>query len=173
MKVLLARPTLDAVDGTHSDSTCVFVFEDIRPLMGLASLVDWRIGAFLSGLVQQGWFTGAAGEKLLIPVKHKLPVNKLFCFGLGPSSGFSRGVQQETLSWAFDVIRQAGAHGTILTAPGRAEGFGQDMESLETLCTLLDPRWDFDEVVVVDEFRRLQEATRKLALWMEPLRAGS
>jgi hypothetical protein len=169
VKVRLERPTLETIDGTHSDSMCVFVFEDMRPLKGLAGLVDWRVGGALSSLVQSGWFTGAAGERLLMPVKHKLPVNRLFCFGVGPARELTRGSQPEILAEAFEVLRLAGVHGTVLTAPGRAEGLAEDIPSLELVCSTLDPTWDFDEVVIVDEFRRMQDAHRKLDLYLKPL----
>lgn len=169
MKVKLARPTLQDLDQNHSESMCVFIFQDVRPLKGLAGLVDWRIGAYISRLLQEGWYSGADGEKMLLPVKHKLPVTRLFCFGMGPRSTFTRERQGELVRMAFTVLRDAGVHGTIIAAPGRAEELAEDIASLETVCSILDPQWDFDEVIIVDSYRRIQEAQHKLDLYRKPL----
>jgi len=173
VKVQLARPDLESLDGLNSDALCLFLFEDVRPLKGLAGLVDWRLGAYISGHLERGWLTGASGERFLLPAHHKLPVNKIFGFGLGPISTFDVSLQHALVLDAFRTLREAGAHGTILTAPGRAEGLASDMESLEAVCQALDRSLDFDEVVIVDSFRRIQDAYRKLDLSLKPLMGAS
>lgn len=169
MRVQIARPTLESLDEIHSDSLCLFLFEDVRPLKGLAGLVDWRLGAYLSRQLEGGWLTGKSGERFIVPARHKLQVNKVFGFGLGPSSTFEPSMQHALVLDAFRVLSEAGAHGTILTAPGRTEGLVSDMDSLEAVCSALDPTYDFDEVVIVDNFRRIQEAYRKVDLYLKPL----
>lgn len=171
MKVQLARPDLESLDGLNSDALCLFLFEDVRPLRGLSGLVDWRLGAAISGHLETGWLTGASGERFILPAHHKLPVNKIFGFGLGPSSSFEPALQHALVLDAFRTLRDAGAHGTILTPPGRAEDLASDLESLEAVCQALDRSMDFDEVVIVDRYRRIQDAYRKLDLYLKPLMA--
>ena len=172
MKVQLVKPTLEALDEIHADSLCLFLFEDARPLKGLAGLVDWRLGAYLSRHLEKGWLTGGRGERFIVPARHKLHVNKVFGFGLGPVESFDSGLQHAIVLDAFRVLVDAGAHGTILTAPGRTEGLSSDMDGLEAVCKALDPSYDFDDVVIVDNFRRIQDAYRKLDLYLKPLAAG-
>jgi hypothetical protein len=172
MKAQLIKPTLEALDEVHSDSLCLFLFEDVRPLAGLAGLVDWRLGAYISRHLEKGWLTGGSGERFIIPARHKLQVNKVFGFGLGPVESFDPALQHALVLDAFRVLARAGAHGTILTGPGRAEGLASDMDSLEAVCKALDPSYDFDEVVIVDNFRRIQDAYRKLDLYLKPLADG-
>jgi hypothetical protein len=172
MRVQLIRPTLEALSGVHSDSICLFLFEDARPLRGLAGLVDWRLGAALSAHIDAGWLSGRAGERFIIAANHKLPVNKILGFGLGPLAHFQPALQHALVTDAFNVLRDAGSHGAILTAPGRAEGLASDMESLDAICQALDPSYDFDEVIIVDRYRRIQDAHRKLDLVLKPLTGG-
>ena len=120
-----------------------------------------------------GKISGRAGERFLMTAGHKLPVNKIFGFGLGPTPTFQPQLQHALVVQAFNVLRDAGAHGTILTAPGRAEGLASDMDSLEAVCQALDPSYDFDEVVIVDTFRRLPDAYRKVDLYLKPLLAST
>lgn len=167
MKVRIARPTIEELDGIHSDALCLFLFEDVRPLKGIAGLVDWRLGAFLSGRIESGWISCAAGERFILPAGPKLPVTRIFGFGLGPVSGFDPAGHH--VAEAFAVLCDAGAHGAVLTPPGRPEGLVSEMQGLEAVCTALDPALDFDEVVIVDGFRRREDARRRIDLCLKPL----
>ena len=44
----------------------MFRFERRSPLVGVASLVDWRLLGHLSKLVIEGFMTGAKGEAVLV-----------------------------------------------------------------------------------------------------------
>ncbi len=164
MRVSLAQLSLASLDEVHSESLCVYLFEDAHPLKGLAGLVDWRMGARISGMILSGWLAGSAGERLLMPVKHKLPVNKIFVFGLGPLGRFTPDMLRGVLRDSLEVLCAAGVHATILAAPGRGEGVASDLEAVEAVCGALDPPLDLDEVVVMDEYRRMQDAWRVLDL---------
>lgn len=169
MRVQLAKPTLESLDELSSDSISLFLFDDVRPLRGLAGLVDWRLGAAISRQIEAGWITRKPGERFILPAHNKLPVNKVVGFGLGPTSSFNPSLVHALVLDAFRVLKEAGAHGTILSAPGRAEGLVSDMESLEAVCQALDPSLDFDEIIIVDSFRRVQDAHRKIDLYLKPL----
>ena len=62
----LARALLEGVDDGSGgprrrvDLGVLPIFEDERPLQGLAGLVDWRMGGSLSALLRAGFCTGAA-----------------------------------------------------------------------------------------------------------------
>ena len=70
------------------DVGIVPVFSDERPLTGLAGFFDWRVSGKLSALLRTRWWSGAAGESVLIPARHNLPVRRIVLFGLGDSARF-------------------------------------------------------------------------------------
>ena len=59
------------------------VFEDQRPLKGVAGALDWRLKGFLSRFVMSGRITGANEEYVYVPIKHESHVKHLMLVGLG------------------------------------------------------------------------------------------
>ena len=49
-------------------------------------------------------------------------------------------------------------------APGRGEGVGSELAAVEAVCAALEPPPDLDEVVIVDDFKRIHDAWRVLDL---------
>lgn len=80
----------------------VSCFEDIRPLKGLASEVDWIYGGALSRILIQGRFFGQFGERLLFAAEGKLQIPKIILIGLGKSTCY-RYDQIQSIS---NVVRQ-------------------------------------------------------------------
>ncbi len=62
------------------------IFEDQRPLKGVAGALDWRLKGFLSRFVLSGRITGAQDEFVYVPVKHQGSVRHLMLVGLGAQS---------------------------------------------------------------------------------------
>jgi hypothetical protein len=110
--------TLDAVDGAHAESLCLFVGEDERPLTGLAGLIDWRLSGRLSRLLKGGQLTGGAGEAVLTPPGLRLGFKKMFLFGIGPF-GQPEERYVEQLGAALDKLAQAGAEDVAMEFPSR------------------------------------------------------
>lgn len=97
---------LDALSGV--EAACLFVFEDERPLRGLAGYVDWRLCGGLSRILSEGKFVGAPGDALLFPVFGRLGTAKLFCFGAGRKRGQPRDAFGKTLRAACEAMTKAG-----------------------------------------------------------------
>ena len=64
------------------------VFEDERPLQGLAGFIDWRSSGVLSRLIRSGLCQGKAYEAVLWPSPARLPARRWVLVGLGSLADF-------------------------------------------------------------------------------------
>ena len=110
--------TLDAIDQAASESLCLFVAADERPLTGLAGLVDWRLQARLSRLLRGGQVTGEKGEAVLTSPGARLGFRKMFLFGIGRSGEPEEELQRQ-LAGALRKLADAGVKETALQLPPR------------------------------------------------------
>ncbi len=72
---------LDRIKNT--EAIALGIFEDERPLKGMTGFVDWRLHGLLSRLILQHRLDGSFLEGCLIPSRGRLPMDKVFLFGLG------------------------------------------------------------------------------------------
>lgn len=66
----------------------VSCFEDIRPLRGLASEIDWLYNGLLSRTLMEKRFSGEQGKMLLLASEGKLQIPKVIMVGLGTSTAY-------------------------------------------------------------------------------------
>jgi len=104
------------------DALCVTVFDDERPLRGVAGLVDWRLCGRLSRLLINKKASGGAGESMMLPASRRLPMARIFWFGLGPSKGYSEERMRRDLAWMGDVLTKASVGECAMQLPGRSLG---------------------------------------------------
>ncbi|MGC4114355.1 MAG: M17 family peptidase N-terminal domain-containing protein [Myxococcales bacterium] len=97
---------LDALTGV--EAACLFVFEDERPLRGLAGYVDWRLCGSLSRVLTEGRFVGVPGDALLFPVFGRLGTAKLFCFGAGRRKAHGKEAFGANVKKACEALSMAG-----------------------------------------------------------------
>lgn len=97
-------------------------FRDVRPLTGLAGLVDWRLAGRLSRLARQGFLVGDVGELLLLPARPRLRFDKLLVFGLGPRAAFGDATFRAVLERAVDALEGLQVKSAVLELPGRGAG---------------------------------------------------
>ena len=114
---------LVGLDSLDLESLAVFVFQDVRPLKGVAGYIDWRLCGALSRLITAGHFEGRRSEHVLMPVTGTLNVERLFIFGLGPLRTFSQSALSAACGTAIDVMTKAGAEAIHLAQPSV---FGRD-----------------------------------------------
>lgn len=120
---------LAGLDKLELESLAVFVFQDVRPLRGVAGYIDWRLCGSLSRLIIAGHFEGRRDEHVLMPVTGTLNIKRLFIFGLGPLRTFSQSTLSSVCGTAIEVMGRAGATSIHLSQPevyGRediAQGF--------------------------------------------------
>ena len=96
---------LDTVDAPKS--LCLFVGADERPLRGAAGFLDWRLCGGLSRLLQQGFFQGQWGEKLLLTTSGKVPAALAFVFGVGKRAELTEKRTEEALALAKEALLKA------------------------------------------------------------------
>lgn len=119
MDLRFVTPHLRQIDTAGSEVLACCMFEDERPMRGVAGLVDWRMAARLSRLVQSGDLFGARGEVALIPGKPRVPFEKLLLFGLGPKDDFDEEVFLEATHRILDTLSGLKVRMAVVERPGR------------------------------------------------------
>lgn len=114
-KVPASLAALDGLEGT--EAICCFLCEDERPLTGAAGFLDWRLCGGLSRVLKAGFFTGAPGEKLLLPSSSQVPAPKIFAVGLGRASSITPLGLEHALSQAGTMLTKAQVASVALTFP--------------------------------------------------------
>lgn len=108
--------TLDTLEGI--DALCVFVSVDERPLLGLAGYLDWRLCGRLSRVLEEGFFTGAGEDSLLLPTNGRIAASRVFVLGLGRSADLTAEKVEGALKNAAKVLTQAKVNAVGLELPG-------------------------------------------------------
>lgn len=112
---------LRRLDETSAEVVACGVYRDARPLAGLAGLVDWRLCGKLSRLAKDGFLLGEVGEVVAIPVRPRLPFDKLLVAGLGPRASFGDATFKKVTTRIIDAIAGLHAKKAILELPGRGD----------------------------------------------------
>lgn len=114
-----AAPDLRQLDVRDSELLLCAVFSDERPVHGLAGLIGWRLAGMIDRLLETGFFSGDAGETLLVPGKPRLSAEKVVFVGLGPRATFD----DARCEWAVDLMIGCAVgldvRSIILEVPGR------------------------------------------------------
>ncbi len=155
------EPSLEALDGLIGcDALCLFVAEDDRPLSGAAGFVDWRLGGALSRVLQQGFFVGAADDRLLFPTGGTLPVPCVFAVGVGLEASVDAARLGRFLEGAAAMLKKAKVGSVALALP-RAASVG-DAARVEALERHFRPGFGNGAVTVLAErgVRALLSGTR-------------
>ena len=92
----------------------VGVFEDVRPLKGLAGELDWLLCGSLSSLIIKNKLRGALGELALLTSRGKVPASKIFMLGLGPRGSVSPDTLREAARSAAAAAAGAGVTSAAL-----------------------------------------------------------
>jgi hypothetical protein len=72
-----------------TEALIVGFYEDVRPLKGVAGELDWLLCGSLSALILTKKLRGSLGDVALVTSQGKVPVQKIFMVGLGPSNGMT------------------------------------------------------------------------------------
>lgn len=109
----------EALDGLEGiDALCLFVGEDERPLRGTAGYVDWRLCGALSRVLQEGFFTGAQNDSLLLPTSGRFPIWRIFVIGIGRSRSLTADALSHALGKAAETLSRARVESVALEVPG-------------------------------------------------------
>jgi len=83
--------TTEAPDNLSREALAIGFFDDERPPKGDCGLVDWRLNGLISNEMARGHISGKFMETVLICSRSRIPVSKIFLFGLGPLTELSTG----------------------------------------------------------------------------------
>lgn len=112
-------PDLRRLDESDAELVACGVFEDERPFRGLAGLLDWRLAGKLSRLAREGFVVGELGEAVLVPVRPRLPADKLLVVGLGKRKDFDVETYRRVLARTLDAIAGLSVKRAVVELPGR------------------------------------------------------
>lgn len=132
MSVVVVEPSLAAFDALErAEAICLLVAEDERPLRGAAGYLDWRLCGALSRVLKDNFFSGRPDERLLMPTQGKVPAQRLFAVGLGPSRSVTALGLENALGATAQMLLKAQAKTVALALPHLPQ-FAE-----ETMATLL------------------------------------
>ena len=101
----------DRIDG---EAVAALFFEDERPILGPAALLDWRLNGLLTSLLLQGKARGRAGEHVLVRNNGKLAADWILFIGGGSRENLGREAIEGLLRHFLHTCRDAGFHRVTL-----------------------------------------------------------
>ena len=96
------------------DGAVAAIYQDERPLSGLAGHADWRLNGFLSRLTMEEKFVGTTGDWLLVHTQGRLPFVHLFLVGMGRKEERSVSAARRVLKDVAGKVALAGVHSVAL-----------------------------------------------------------
>ena len=131
MEVRFVAPHLNHLDELDSELLFAAVFDDERPVHGVAGLCDWRLGGRISKILASGFFSGALGEVLLVPGRPKTTFDKICLFGAGSRTSFDEAVYVQLVRRMFKAMVDLRARGGVVELPGRHLGLVSPERAVE------------------------------------------
>jgi hypothetical protein len=150
MDVRFVNPDWKSLDVLHSEAIFAPFFSDERPLRGVLGLIDWRLCGFVSRMIMQGVLHGRSGETVLVPLRPRLRMDKLFLFGMGPEQDFDETLLRGATERMLEVAARARVRAMALVLPGRSTGRVSAVSAMEGFVSAVGERRDQDEVVLLE-----------------------
>ncbi len=119
MELRFVQPHLARLDELDAELLFAAVFEDERPPHGVAGLCDWRLGGRIARLLEDGFFTGALGEVLLLPGRPKTTFDKICLFGAGTRAAFDEARYRVLVHRMLTTMTDLKSRGGVVEMPGR------------------------------------------------------
>jgi hypothetical protein len=113
----------DRIDG---EVVAALFFEDERPVLGPAALLDWRLNGLLSSLLVQGRASGRAGENILVRGNGKLAADWVLFVGAGCRQGLAPESYRGLVRHVLLTCRNAGvSRMTLCLSPPAEQAAGE------------------------------------------------
>jgi hypothetical protein len=150
MELRFVAPDLRRLDDAQAEVVACGMWEDERPLTGLAGLLDWRLAGKLSKLARDGFIEGKLEEVLFVPGRPRLGFDKVILLGLGPREGFGDGAFRTVVDRLVATLEGLHVKRALVELPGR----GDDAVTAERACELaiehVAPRENHDAWILVE-----------------------
>jgi len=117
-------------DRIAGEVVAALFYEDERPVLGPAALLDWRLNGLLSSLLVQGKASGRAGENIMVRGNGKLAADWVLFVGGGCRQGLGLDACRGLVRHVLLTCRNAGFLRPSLCLPALA---GQTAEELSPL----------------------------------------
>lgn len=144
-------PDLRKLDEAGSEVIVCGVWKDARPFSGLAELLDWRLAGRLSRLAKQAFLVGDVGEVLVVPVRPRLPFDKVLVAGLGPKASFSEATFRTVLTRVLDALDGLSVKKAVMELPGRGDGGLEPEQAAEILLDIATTSEEREVLCLVED----------------------
>ena len=148
------------------------IFQDVRPLKGLAGEVDWIHCGILSRLILSGRISGKIGESTLLATQHKLPTSKVLVMGLGELAKFNHVQFQRACESAFKKLIQLQAKHCVMELFGLFECGSEGGKSVMVLMDVIKQKRilkDLDLFLLVPDERKASQVEQQLTAITVPV----
>lgn len=139
MEIRFLPPELRRLDEASVEVCACTIWSDVRPVRGLAGLLDWRLGGRLSALLESRFVTGEAGEALLLPGRPHVPMEKLLVVGLGMRTEFAEGVFRDALQRIVRTLDGLRVRRAVVELPGRSDRLIDAEQGISLMLECLGP----------------------------------
>ncbi len=143
-------PDLRRLETANSDLIALYQFEELAPLRGITSLVDWRLHGHLSRVAIEGFFTGSPETPLLMPLGRLLPQQFLLLIGLGKREAFSDRIFKTSLERTFDITEDLHVDAVTMALPGRVEKETPSSDAIDWFIDVYSQKAIRREVTIVE-----------------------
>jgi hypothetical protein len=149
------------VDEVPGQMTLATFFEDVRPLKGSTSLIDWRLNGRLSELILKGRISGQFRESLMMPSQGRLSTKDIFLYGLGSSKNVSEKKLDEGFTHLIDKLGRLKSPDVVVSFGDLAKDFMGWRAMLRSFMTTLASRHDNFQVVCAEDPKWISEAKKR------------
>jgi hypothetical protein len=156
------EPDLRAIDTTSAEVIACSVFQDERPLRGLAGLLDWRLAGRLSAIAKTDFLTGAEGEVVLVPGRPHLRFEKVLVLGVGPRDAFDEAVVRRVLARLVSALDGLKVRRALVEVPGRSSGKLAPARAAEVLLECAESALEDEMWTLVDDDATEKAMAQKL-----------
>jgi hypothetical protein len=150
MDIRFVTPDWKSLDLLHSEAILAPFFNDERPLRGVLGLIDWRLCGFVSRMILQGVVRGERGESVLVPLRPRMRMDKLFLVGLGAEKDFDDSLLHSATERMLEIGTRARVRAMALVLPGRSTGRASAVAAMESFVSATAERRDQDEIVLLE-----------------------
>jgi hypothetical protein len=162
VELRFVSPSLTALDELDAEVLACSVWSDVRPLGGVAGLVDWRMAAGLSRLCARGRVTGALGEVVLLPGKPHVSFDKVLAFGAGPRDLFDDEAYRAVVASMLRATADLAARSVVVELPGRHDGLVPADHAADVLLASAGPRREHEGWTLVEGAEGRQRITQHM-----------
>lgn len=158
IELVLSSLPIDEVPGYVVLAT---FFEDVRPLKGSTSLVDWRLNGRLSEMILKGHLSGKFTESLIMPSQGRMSAKDIFLFGLGGSSEITEKRLDDGFTLLIDKLALLKSPDVIISFGDLSKDFMSWRAMLRSFMSSLSRRHDNFQVVCSEDPKWISEARKR------------